>query len=287
MFIPIPVGKGVSTAIEKLSSAIGTVYGPCHTRNVAKAEADAAKIKKQGELEVEELERRTRCRIQLQDAYHQRNLENIIHEAASLMDDNAKPEAIEPDWMANFLRKAEGISDDEMQNLWARVLAGKSNNPGTFSRRTVNLLADLDKDDAEKFANLCRYLWYDFKGERYPMIFDIGEPIYKEHGLDYSTLLHLETIGLIQLAQGSLFAKSFDSQIAMLMYDNNQLVALREGVSAQMKIGRVLLTKTGQELSHVCKFEPVEGYFDYIFNYPDLYVNSDDGSVEYQQMPVF
>jgi hypothetical protein len=36
----------------------------------------------------------------------------------------------------------------EMQNLWAQVLAGEANSPGTYSKRTVNFLSSLDKKDA-------------------------------------------------------------------------------------------------------------------------------------------
>ncbi|MFC1592622.1 DUF2806 domain-containing protein [Chloroflexota bacterium] len=47
------------------------------------------------------------------------------------------------------------ISDDDMQMLWSRILAGESNSPGTYSKRTINALASFDKVDAELFTKLC------------------------------------------------------------------------------------------------------------------------------------
>ena len=51
-----------------------------------------------------------------------------------------------------------------MQILWARVLAGEANAPGTYSKRTVNLLSDFDKSDAELFTKLCGFGWHDTVG---------------------------------------------------------------------------------------------------------------------------
>ena len=51
------------------------------------------------------------------------------------------------------------VSDDDMQQIWAGILAGEANNSGSFSRRTVNLVADLDKRNAQLFRNLCGFAW--------------------------------------------------------------------------------------------------------------------------------
>ena len=46
-----------------------------------------------------------------------------------------------------------------MQELWARLLAGEASGPGTFSKHTVNLLADLDPIDARMFSQVCDFGW--------------------------------------------------------------------------------------------------------------------------------
>ena len=44
-----------------------------------------------------------------------------------------------------------------MQELWASLLAGEANQPGSVSERTVDFVAAMDKIDAETFARLCRF----------------------------------------------------------------------------------------------------------------------------------
>jgi hypothetical protein len=88
----------------------------------------------------------------------------------------AKPESMEDDWIANFFDKCRLISDEEMQSLWARILAEEANASGRFSKRTVDLVGTLDKSDALLFAQLpeiglrddvgCRLLVFAHKPRR-------------------------------------------------------------------------------------------------------------------------
>jgi hypothetical protein len=82
-----------------------------------------------------------------------------------------------------------------MQSLWAKVLAGEANSPGTYSKRTVNFLGSLDKTDANLFTSLCGFGWG--VGNIIPLIFDSREQIYNNQGINYSTLSHLDDIGLV------------------------------------------------------------------------------------------
>ena len=44
-----------------------------------------------------------------------------------------------------------------MQVLWSQLLAGEINTPRSLTKRTVDLFASLDKEDAENFATLCSF----------------------------------------------------------------------------------------------------------------------------------
>ena len=79
------------------------------------------------------------------------------------LNQETQPESMEDDWIANFFDKCRIVSDSDMQTLWGRVLAGEANAPGTYSKRTVNLLSDFDKSDAELFTKLCGLGWLSWK----------------------------------------------------------------------------------------------------------------------------
>ena len=70
-----------------------------------------------------------------EEAQRQQNMEDITVRALPQLDENAKPDSIENDWITNFFAKCRIVSGNEMQELWSRILAGEANVPGTYARR--------------------------------------------------------------------------------------------------------------------------------------------------------
>ena len=153
------LSKPATVLIEKISDAIGGIAKPHQIRRVAQAEADAARIAATAQIEITELHRRAFGRFITEEAKKQENIESITAKSIPLLEETAQPQNIEDDWITNFFDKSRLISDDDMQNLWSKVLAGEANSPGKFSKRTVNLLSSLDKNDATLFTKLCGFCW--------------------------------------------------------------------------------------------------------------------------------
>lgn len=147
------LSKPATVLIEKILDAVGGVFKPYEIRRVAKAEAEAKKIETVAKFEIIELQQRALRRFLTEETIKQNNMEAIILEALPALKPNAKPQEVEQDWIANFFDKSRLISDTEMQKLWAKILAGEGNSPGSFSKKTINLMSDLDKRDAILFEN--------------------------------------------------------------------------------------------------------------------------------------
>jgi hypothetical protein len=190
------ISKPADTLIKKVSKAVGGFYAPYQIRRIAKAEAEAAIIKAQTEIEITDLHRRAMHRFIEEEAQRQQNIESIMSKALPQLSEKSNPDAVEDDWVTNFFDKARIVSDQEMQTLWGRVLAGEANAPGTYSKRTVNVLGYRDKKDAELFQALCSFGW--LVGTFTPLVFDARATIYNDHGLNFNTLTHLDSIGLVQ-----------------------------------------------------------------------------------------
>jgi hypothetical protein len=86
-----------------------------------------------------------------------------------------------------------------MQILWARILASEAEVPGSFSKRTLEVLSVLEKTEAHLFTSVCRFVVQD--SQAVAAILqpdDVDLPtIYTELGLNTEALLHLSTIGLV------------------------------------------------------------------------------------------
>ena len=84
----------------------------------------------------------------------------ILKAEAILMDDPAEPPSTfaDPDWLSRWRSSASHMSSDELQMLFAKVLAGEIKAPGSFSLRTLDFLKNLARDEAEKMQFVCPFI---------------------------------------------------------------------------------------------------------------------------------
>src|SRR3970282_1777352 len=113
------LSKPADTLIKKVSKAVGGIFEPYQIRRIAKAEAEAAIIKAQSEIQITELHRRAMHRFIDEDAKRQQNIEDITNKAIPRLSEASDPSTMEDDWVANFFDKARIVSDSQMQDLWA------------------------------------------------------------------------------------------------------------------------------------------------------------------------
>lgn len=58
------------------------------------------------------------------------------------------------DWFVRFFEACSNISNEQMQELWARVLSGEVSNPGSFSLRTIETLNRMTRNEAIAFSEI-------------------------------------------------------------------------------------------------------------------------------------
>ena len=257
------ISKPADTLIKKVSNAVGGLFVPYQIKRVAKAETEAAMIKAQSDIEITDLHRRAMHRWIDEEARRQKNMEDITNKALSQLNKEANPDSMEDDWITNFFDKSRIVSDDEMQTLWSRVLAGEANTPGTYSKRTVRFLSDLDKTDADLFSKLCGFSW--MMGVVVPLVFDAQAEIYKRYGINFNSLSHLESIGLVRFEPLTVFRSNNLPKIFSISYYSKLLfLEMPKDVDNQLEIGHVILTKIGQELAPISGSKPVDDFWDYV-----------------------
>lgn len=257
------LSKPANTLIEKVSSAIGGVFEPWQIKRVAKAEVEAGLIKAKGDIEITELHLRAMHRFVEEEATRQENMEEITKKSIPHLNEESNPSNMEDDWVTNFFEKSRIISDEEMQNIWARVLAGEANTPGSYSKRTVNLLGDLDKRDAELFQRLCRFGW--MVGEFTPLVFDPQEAIYNSLGIDFGSLSHLDSLGLINFNGIAGFQRQKLPKKFTVAYCGRPLqLTMKQDKNNTLDIGKVLLTQAGKELARISNSPGVPNFCDYV-----------------------
>lgn len=234
------LSKPATVLVEKISDAIGGIFKPWQIRRVAQAEAEAEKVQAISQIEISELQRRAIQRFVAEEGKKQKNIEEITAKALPQVEDKAQPQNIEDDGITNFFDKCRLISDDEMQTLWSKVLAGEANAPGTYTKRTVNLLGSLDKADAFLFQTLCSFGW--FFGNVVPIVYEVEDEIYTKHGINLNALKHLDEIGLLSFESLSGYSKiHLPKKIRFTYYGKPIDIEFENEKDNRLEIGHVLL----------------------------------------------
>lgn len=259
------LSKPATVLVEKISDAVGGIFKPYQLVRVAKAEAEADRIRAESQIQVTDLHRRAMHRFLEEEAKKQSNMEAVTEKALPMLEDKSNPQNVEDDWITNFFDKSRIVSDEDMQKLWSRVLAGEANAPGTFAKRTVNLLADLDKSDAELFARLCGFAWQI--GNIVPLIFDVNADIYQRNGIFFNSLTHLESLGLVRFDNLAGFRRLKLPKTATVFYYGKPVnLTFPKDDDNDLELGHVLLSRAGHQLAPVCGSGPVKGFFEYVYD---------------------
>lgn len=260
------LSKPATVLIEKISDAIGALYKPRQIKRIAQAEAEAEKIKALAGIEVTEIQRRALVRLVQEEGKKQENIESITANATTQLSDDAKPEAMEEDWISHFFEKCRNVSDSEMQGLWSRLLASEANKPGSYSKRTIELISTLDKSDAHLFTQLCTYAITG--ADVYPLVFNRNVDIYNKNGINFASLNHLDTLGLIKFHTLKDFMLQDLPQNTVMFYFGIPVnFTLKAGSKNNLEIGCVVLTKTGQQLAPICGAKMDLGFLEYMIDH--------------------
>ncbi len=155
--------QAVTKLVEVVSSGIGTLYKPRAIRNEADAEAykmevlakaEAKKTLIEGDAKIELIER-AKQRLGNIEINRQINIEEIAEKSIKYLDENVSEKPVEDDWKTRYFNKAQDVSDEDMQEIWAKILAVEVSKPGTISLRTLEIISNLSKIEAEKFQIAC------------------------------------------------------------------------------------------------------------------------------------
>lgn len=200
--------------LDMVDGAIGTAYEPRHKRKMADATAHeinviAEAMRNAADMPVvydkegvaintddfQRLMQRASTRLLLQETVKQHNIESIVDNAYEELELDSEVSAVpvDPDWSIRFFNCIEDISNEKMQYLWGKLLAGEVRDPGSFSLRTLEALKSLSQAEAQIFRTVCEYIIVHKKSFNLPM----HDRFYLNTPIDYADIMTLGEAGLL------------------------------------------------------------------------------------------
>ena len=213
-----------------------------------------------------ELALRAVSRLADEAVHTQRNLEQTIIKAVDetprLCVSGDASGDIDDDWLSLWVRLAEMKTKEEMQELFAKVLAGEAHRPGNFSPKTLEVISVMTPDVANKFEILCR-LSLCVPEESTFVVYEVGlrsSKFLRVGGLNFDDLLVMQSSGLLMSAAGT--AYTFDEPLSELALDyagRPTVLRAREG-NLQEPLPSCIFSPVGIELRRLIALEPISEY---------------------------
>lgn len=164
-------------------------------------------------------------------------------------------EKISPEWMNRFINTAGEISTEEMQELWAKVLAGEAVKPNSFSLRTLDCLRNLSSSDAKLFEKISEFVIED------NCLYNDKE-LNSKYGIHFADILRLDDCGLIN--SNAFISRNRDTNTNPELFIDFGEYALLVASKDKLRVsaGQYPLTNTGKELLNVVRKKLIS--FDYV-----------------------
>ena len=179
------------------------------------------------------------------------NVKSIAdHAAEQLGEMEVRDHDPDPDWAARFFDIAQDVSSEDLQKLWARILAGEVETPGRTSLRTLSILKNVSQSEAKQFEALMRYRIGNF-------IFTDGCRAVSGNRFG-AAMVHLAHVGLLYSGWGPSPVVRLDQNGAWSKRHNGHVLTVEgpPGSELNVSMDMVLLTASGQELAELCEHQP-------------------------------
>lgn len=186
-------------------------------------------------------------KITYTEFYKMKNYASIAKKADDLKEDKEIPQQ-DFGWHTRFYEACGNISDKDMQELWAELLASEVYNPGGYSLRTLDCLRNLSKEEAVLFQKICACSIRVGNTIALPRMGDIMG----KNGITYDDIIKLEDCGLMKSDAGMSLGLEVNDGFLLLTNDDQWvlLTKKKDGVAKykKLEIGEFLFTACGKEL---------------------------------------
>ena len=182
------------------------------------------------------------------ELYEANNFLTIAKKAGELYseENNRKFDEYDFDWFVRFYEYASHISNEEIQQLWAKILAGELKRSSSYSLRTLDALRSFGKKEVELFNKV-----YSSSIVAKDNIFFPNYDNYMKYcGLQYSDIMFMDELGIMD-SNGLIVMHLSRDNTEKTLFNNNNLVIESKSTSEHEEFDckEFPYTQVGRELA--------------------------------------
>lgn len=176
----------------------------------------------------------------------QKTVALTLEEASQISDEQVSDEEVDPDWFTQWRENAQNVSKEDMQRVWAKILAGEIKAPGRFSLRTLGYVSLMSQHDAKLIDKIAPFAFNK-------LIFQIKNEDWVKLEVTIGELIELEDIGIISGAVSIGFTRTIASQdpdkfSSVQVCHNKVVIITHNDPSEKLTMGVINITRVGREI---------------------------------------
>ncbi len=248
-----------------IAKAISSVRGALDPVGCARESAEARKVKAESDIEVYGLYRQNMPWLSERQAFlyangfvttptQADNVFAVFDAAESKVEGFDEVIALPAPVVERVVNGAKDAYDDDAREMWASVLAGELDRPGSISKRTMSVLSDMEKAHAEAFLKLCECtveVEHDGTCELLPLM----DGPFSDYSLTKEEADLLDEVGLTHIHDKGMVVfrdLPFSSDGTALVTVNGSIFRVTKNEENDPAMGFPELTTAGKELAAVC-----------------------------------
>lgn len=245
----------IQSSLPAVQSAIPAIGGAIFTavflrKNTSTQEFEKLKAGKMQEVADDLLDSGKMTYTEYYKASNFLSIAQKADEEYSKMPHNDPKATYDFDWFMRFYEAVGNISDEEMQRVWAKILAGEVNMPGSFSLETLDVVRNLSKQDAELFTKICKHC---IQSSPQCLFLPNYDNYLEKCGITFSDILRLDEIGLVNSSGFISLVLTIDNEHPVSII-NQGLIMLIAATNEKIKTGSINeypFTRIGDEIATV------------------------------------
>lgn len=187
------------------------------------------------------------------------------------------PSKVNEEWLDRFMDSAGYVSSEEMQVIWAKILANEFERPGSTPPNMIRILSEITPELARAFRKVCSMkvllcpllddeIIKDEEEVEVLVPYSDNHKALRDMGLSFNTLSELETLGIIKFSSMGYILNIKETDKALL-YVGEKLEVVTGYEKGAFPIGNVMLTVAGEALSEITEEDNIPSYGELAIEY--------------------
>ncbi len=189
--------------------------------------------------------------------------------------DFSKNTRVDEEWLERFMESAGYVSSEEMQLVWAKILANEFETPGSTPPNMRRILTEITPNLAYAFRQICSmYVILFSLDEKGDIITGSGKKVtvvpyckqsvgfFESIGLSFVVLSELETLGLIRFepVNGYKCPEIMNNRVVVRV--ENHINVFKKSLNNTFAEGSVIFTAAGVAVRDITDPIQIPGYYE-------------------------